>query len=184
MLKMKWLGIATATMLLSACSTFSLFSSNSNTTQDLSAFSPLSDKLTNQNAHLIFYRTDSGDANKTVNVSISGEYLASLQQNSFTEAIVCARQQLISTYLTGKDRGYLGKQHGGTNYALPGNAVVYSRVSINEDGQATVLQVNPETAEREMAGTVRQTHTLPRIGKENTCIADMSDVKVSTDNVQ
>ncbi|MCP1773044.1 outer membrane protein OmpA-like peptidoglycan-associated protein [Neisseria perflava] len=119
--------------------------------------------------NLVFFRGETGDPKKAVNIYVNGEYHTSLQQDGYSQLEVCAQPQRIGAYVTGTDNRYEGKATGGQTYELPNGQVAYFRVVDDEAGQAVLQPVDAETAKSEIHGDKYQNNTLSRVDKESTC---------------
>lgn len=127
-------------------------------------------QVAENDAALVFYRDNSGSDKQAVNININGEYLTSLQQNGFSQITTCAMPQRIGAFLTGTDNQYLRKAGQGDFFNPANGRVSYFRVSVNDNGQAVLTVVDPETARAEINTGKYQANTLPRVDKAATCV--------------
>lgn len=178
MLKNKSLCLLVAAVMLAACSSKASanganWNGNNLTWKDFSSQPAPSMHMDAGQGGLVVFRS-AADANKAaVNVSIDGEYLASLLPGGYSQTVVCARSMHITAIETKKDVGYEMKlAHQGTTSQVSEGRITYVQVSSN--GGAPVVNVLDETTAKQALQRVRlQTHTLPRVDKRFNCDAMM-----------
>lgn len=119
---------------------------------------------------LVFFR-DAADANKTaVNVSIDGEYLASLLPGGSTQVAVCAHPTRITAIQTNKDVGYAMKlAEQGAISPVQAGQITYIQVSSNNNSAPVLTVLDEAAAQAALKNTRLQTHTLPRVEKQVNC---------------
>lgn len=133
---------------------------------------PLSDTVAmqgNQGA-VVFYRAGDDAGKQAVNISLDGEYLASLLPGGGSQSAVCARPLHITAIQTNKDEGYAfkGAQRGSVQPIQAGQTT-YIRVSAADNAMPQLTVVDGETARQELKNIRWQTSTLPRVGRQANC---------------
>ena len=118
---------------------------------------------------IVLYRQQNAIAGPTINISVNGEYLASLQPNAYRQVEVCPQNQRLFAEFTNQDAGYYEKATGGEYYDLPEGAVSFFKVIASPNGKPGLVAVTPEQAEAEMQGVQQQVHTLARVDKNTKC---------------
>lgn len=120
-------------------------------------------------ASVVVYRSSQEGFLNTVNVYIGSEYLASLSSGSYSQATLCPGRQVFYANVTGTDSSYYGKHNNGYSLELAAGSSNYIKV-VNQNGQPSLQAVPAEQARNEMAGMPKQSHTLPRIKQNQTCL--------------
>lgn len=169
MLNKHALYLLAASVLLTACSsnkllTWTDFAQQS--TQDSTL------QLQENQGGVVFYR-DASDTNKTaVNVSVDGEYLASLLPGGSKQAVVCAHDTKITAMRTSEDVAYLNKLAlNGATLPVRAGQVYYVKVTSNADSAPVLTVVDESVAQEALQNTNVQNHTLPRVEKQIACPA-------------
>ena len=122
-----------------------------------------------QQGLLVFYRSGEEKKGSAVNLSIDGQYLSSLLAGGHISTPVCPSTHQITAVPTGKDQAYLNKlkQHGSSLNIQAGQTVY---IKIHSDGNnAQLQQIDPQTAQTELAQTRTQAHTLARLSPSISC---------------
>ena len=118
---------------------------------------------------IVLYREQNAIEGPTVNISVNGEYLASLQPNAYRQVEVCPQHQRLFAEFTNQDDAYKAKAIGGDYYDLPEGAVSFFKITANLNGKPSLVAVTPEQAASEMKGVKQQVHTLARVDKNTKC---------------
>ncbi len=118
---------------------------------------------------IVVYRQGDAIEGPTVNISVNGEYLASLQPNAYRQVSVCPQHQRLFAEFTNQDRAYQEKAASGDYYDLPEGAVSFFKIVSQPNGKPGLLAVSPEQAEAEMQGVKQQVHTLARVDNSTKC---------------
>ncbi|UOO81424.1 OmpA family protein [Uruburuella testudinis] len=161
---MKTFGVIAVSLILSACA-------GAHPKEKWHNFNdqPIDSWVGDNDAGLVFYRDQSGDSHTAVNIVINGEYQTSLQQNGYSQAVVCAQPQRLGAFVTGQGNSSANEAARGNFYNLPRGQLSYFRVSVNQAGQAQLMAVDKATAQAELKNSKHQANTLSRVDKQNTC---------------
>lgn len=164
MLKKQSAILLAAALMLSGCVSSGLH------WQDFGAQQAAPLQMNAQQGGLVFFR-DAADADKTaVNVSVDGEYLASLLPGGSTQVAVCAHPTHITAIPTSKDVAYANKlaERGGISNVRAGQ-INYIQVSSDGNGAPVLTELDEATAKEALKRTRVQTHTLPRVDRQTNC---------------
>lgn len=157
------------TLFVSVLSTLSLAAFNSSAEVKSSAFSTkyagVAPVAENQ-AQIIYYRLAGDDNKNAAHVYVDGEYQAALLPGGYTNFCVNSGSHSLGAYI-GDAPQYNGKTSQAYRDILAGGKNYFVKVGNGKDGKPVL--VSRQQAEQELAGALKQVHTLSRASSVQAC---------------
>lgn len=123
---------------------------------------PYQTQLSADKANIVVYRTADSVNGAAVNIYVNGEYLASLQDNAYTQQELCPNSQRLYSQFTGLDPAYREKAQLGVFFDLPANQISFFQL-VERQGRPTLEPVSEQEAKAALASMPKQVNTLPRV---------------------
>ncbi len=120
-----------------------------------------------QQARIVLYRPGPRTQVEPVNIYLNGRYHASLLQGGYSEFCALAGPVVLHAVLADAQKLHTGKQGAGQSWTFQSGKTLFLKVQ--EAGR--LAEMAAEHAQRELAGTAQQIHTISRSPVVQDCQA-------------
>jgi OOP family OmpA-OmpF porin len=120
-----------------------------------------------QQARIVLYRPGTQAQAEPVNIYLNGRYHASLLQGGYSEFCALAGPVVLHAVLADAQKLHTGKQGAGQSWTFQSGKTLFLKVQ--EPGR--VAEMAADQAQRELAGTAQQIHTITRSPLVQDCQA-------------
>ncbi len=124
-------------------------------------------EMGDKQSRVYFYREKGAFSGPAVNVFVDGDYLASILDGGYREAIVCSTGERILPSFT-KNVGFADRDSG-IDYNFITGETSYIKVSLGENNLPIFERVEPAIGQEAVNQLAQETQTLPRIKPNRLC---------------
>ncbi len=122
-----------------------------------------------QQARLIVYRQTNATRTGPVNIYLEGRFHTALLSGGYTEFCAAPGRLAIQSVYDDAQTMHLGKEAPGQQWPLKAGDTLFLRVNEATSLRTTLLEVAPESANKELTLTAAQIHVLSRAPAARTC---------------
>lgn len=126
-------------------------------------------ELGDKQSRVVFMRAAGAVSGPAVNVFVDGDYLTSLLDGGYREAIVCSSGDQVLADFNSNQR--FAKRDTGIDYNFISGETAYVKVVVNAAGQPVFERLSPVEGASMLQALRLQTQTLPRVKLNKHCQA-------------